>query len=128
MTFPSTLSEELVQAFRELGIPHEVASCAAATTARESAVQVRMDTLRVSERADVEPTVNRRTLRPREGGRGCARYKYLRIPLNAAAVPGEAGTSGEISPSFTAVATVTGLVTNSQMVAAASTMLTIAIR
>ena len=37
-------------------------------------------------------------------------------------------TSGEISPSFTAVATVTGLVTNSQMVAAASRMLTTAIR
>ena len=34
--------------------------------------------------------------------------------------------SGEISPSLTAVATVTGLVTKSQMVAPASTMLTVA--
>src|SRR5919198_1945213 len=37
-------------------------------------------------------------------------------------------TNGETSPSFTAFATVTGLVRNSQIVAAARTMLTIAIK
>jgi hypothetical protein len=54
-------------------------------------------------------------------------YRYLSSPRRALySTLARSRTSGEISPSLTAFATVTGLVRNSQIVADASTMLTMA--
>src|SRR3989338_4674302 len=56
-------------------------------------------------------------------------YRYFSSPASASSsTRASSRTRGEISPSLTAVATVTGLVRSSQTVAAASTTLTIAMR
>ena len=145
LTFPVDLSEDLVREFRELDLPHEVVVLPCGHYSSGKAPFKFLDAwvltrfLRNGRCVIRESTSAEARDRLRERSEGPVFSRSLTFRLRAPtdtsesrAAPRRAPrarlrTSGVISPSLTALTTVTGLVRNSQTVATASTMLTTAI-
>ena len=121
--------------FRERGVPHEVAvlRCGHYSTGKapfkfvDGWVLTRFLKRELSAyQSEADPALKPDTTNPKRRSNSSEIFQPLQRGEQDLAR--DRRTNGDTSPSLTALATVTGLVRNSQIVAAASTMLTIAIR